>query len=47
MNQHTDEALILAKNFPNRAEAGLACLRANSIESILQGSDIRDWSNSL
>lgn len=42
MNQHADEALVLAKNFPNRAlaEAGLACLRANSIEAILQGSDI-------
>jgi len=42
MNLHTEETIILVKNFPNRAmaEAGQACLQTNNIEAILQGSDI-------
>jgi hypothetical protein len=42
MSKEPGHALIRVKNFPNRAlaEAGLACLQANDIEAILQGSDI-------
>jgi hypothetical protein len=42
MSKNSEHPLIRVKNFPNRAlaEAAQACLQANDIESILQGSDI-------
>jgi hypothetical protein len=42
MNLHSEEAIILIKNFPSRAlaEAGQAFLHTHNIEAILQGSDI-------
>jgi len=42
LDKDSRNAIVLLKNFPSRAlaEAGQAFLKANNIESILQGSDI-------
>jgi hypothetical protein len=42
LDKNSGDAIVLLKNFPSRAlaEAGQAFLKADNIESILQGSDI-------
>jgi len=42
MDTHAEEDIVRVKNFPSRvlAEAGRAFLQSNTIEAIVQGSDI-------